>query len=262
MSYYAAILIGVHYEVILRIVCTEVLRVSDRQIYRPLILVLVLVLLLCCVGAGVLSHSITVLSENAHFEKTRCIVIDAGHGGIDGGATSCTGRLESNMNLEISCKLNDMLRLLGIQTLMIRTTDISVYTSGKTIAAQKVSDLKERVRIVNSIDNALLISIHMNYYTDSRYYGPQIFYAPTVQSQEIGRHLQEALKTELVPESNRVSKPAEGIYLMQHIQCPGVLIECGFISNPEENARLNSTAYQQKLCAVIATNLCRFSLDA
>jgi N-acetylmuramoyl-L-alanine amidase len=124
------------------------------------------VYLVILVGCFLLStagnKAVIVLSENAPFESRRVVIIDAGHGGVDGGATSCTGVLESKFNLEIALKLNDLMHLLGIDTVMIRDTDCSVYTKGETIAQKKVSDLKERVRITNSIENALLISIHQN----------------------------------------------------------------------------------------------------
>ncbi len=198
------------------------------------------------------SRAVTVLSVNAPIENRRTVVIDAGHGGVDGGATSCTGILESQYNLEIALKLNDLMHLLGIQTVMIRDADCSVYTQGDTIAQKKVSDLKERVRIANSTDNALLLSIHQNHFTQSEYHGAQVFYAPTEGSQSIAKTLQTALIQTINPDSHRQVKKADGVYLMQHIDCPGVLIECGFISNPNEAYLLGSDDYQQKLCSVIA----------
>ena len=95
------------------------------------------------------SKAITTISENAPLTSRKCIVVDAGHGGEDGGAISCTGVYESQINLQIALRLEDLLHLLGIDTVMIRSTDRSVYTSGDTIASKKVSDLKERVRITN-----------------------------------------------------------------------------------------------------------------
>ena len=115
------------------------------------------------------SKTATTISENAIFENRKTVVIDAGHGGVDGGATSYSGVLESKTNLQIALRLNDLCHLLGIKTIMIRTEDVSVYTSGETIAAKKVSDLKERVRIVNQLENCMLISIHQNYFSDERY---------------------------------------------------------------------------------------------
>ena len=104
------------------------------------------------------------------------IIIDPGHGGEDGGAISCTGVSESKLNLEISLRLNDLLNLLGYDTCLIRDSDISIHTKGETIAQKKASDLKERVRIVNETENAVLLSIHQNQFPDSRYSGPQVFF--------------------------------------------------------------------------------------
>jgi N-acetylmuramoyl-L-alanine amidase len=147
------------------------------------------------------------------------------------------------------------MRLLGYSTKMIRTTDTSIYTEGKTIAAQKVSDLKERVRIVNETENAILISIHQNTFPDGRYSGAQVFYAEDPLSREKAQKLQDALITYLNPGGNRRCKSSEGIYLMQHIQKPGVLIECGFLTNSEEERLLRSQAYQKKLACVIAVGM-------
>lgn len=201
------------------------------------------------------SKAVSVMADSVPLPNRHCIVIDAGHGGVDGGATSCTGVLESHLNLEISIRLNDLLRLLGYQTQMIRTEDISVYTKGDTIAAKKISDLKERVRIVNSTENAVLLSIHQNYFSDGRYSGAQIFYADTNGSWQLSQLLQKNFIANLNPGSNRQPKKASGIYLMERISCTGVLIECGFLSNVEEEGKLCSQDYQKKLCCVIAASI-------
>ena len=187
-----------------------------------------------------------------------CIVLDAGHGGEDGGATSCTGVLESGINLEITLRLRDLLHLLGRETRMIRTSDISVYTKGGSIAQKKMSDLKERVRIVNTTPNAMLLSIHQNNFSDSRYSGAQVFYADTQESERLAKVLQCALISSLNKGSNRKCKQSDGVYLMEHISCPGILVECGFLSNPAEEARLRSPDYQRKLCCVIAATVSSF----
>lgn len=212
--------------------------------------VMTMSLMLMCAYWG--SRAVTVISETLPFERVHCIVIDPGHGGEDGGATSCTGRMESAYNLEISRRLDDLLHLLGYKTRMTRKADVSIYTTGDTIARKKISDLKERVRIVNETSNALLVSIHQNQFSNSRYSGAQVFYANTAGSQELGRQLQTQLVSALNPGSNRKSKLISGVYLMENISCPGVLIECGFLSNPREEARLRDSSYQKRLCCVIA----------
>lgn len=201
------------------------------------------------------SRAVTVLAENMPPVREHTIIIDAGHGGLDGGATSCTGVLESKFNLEISLRLNDLLHFLGYDTRMIRTEDISVYKTGQTISQKKASDLKERVRIVNETENALLLSIHQNHFPDDRYSGAQVFYAGTEGSQLLAKELQNNFVKYINPGSNRQEKKSSGIYLMEHIRCPGVLIECGFLSNPEEEAKLRSEEYQKILCCIIAATV-------
>ena len=205
--------------------------------------------------------AVTAMNDGEFTYKRKCIIIDAGHGGVDGGATSCTGVLESKLNLQIALRLEDLLHLVGVDTVMIRREDISVYTEGESIAAKKVSDLKERVRIVNSIENAALISIHQNTFSDPRYSGAQVFYASTGESQQLARTLQQSLVTNLNPSSNRKAKKGSGVYLLDKIKNTGVLVECGFLSNPEEEGKLRSTTYQLKLCSVIASVVCNDILN-
>lgn len=204
------------------------------------------------------SMATTTIAQMIPLERDHTIVIDPGHGGIDGGATSCSGILESQFNLQISLKLRDLLHLLGYRTVMIRTEDISVYTSGETIAAKKISDLRQRVKMVSQEDSPILVSIHQNTFSDSRYHGPQVFYGTKADGESLAKTLQKSLTDSLCPGSNRMPKKAEGVYLMEHIDCTGVLIECGFLSNPEEEARLRSHSYQQKLSGVIGVALVNF----
>lgn len=204
------------------------------------------------------SRAVTVIAENIPIPRENIIIIDAGHGGVDGGATSCTGILESKFNLEIGQRLRDLLLFLGYEIKMIRNEDISVYTTGETIAQKKISDLRERVRIVNETEKGLLLSIHQNYFSDSRYSGAQVFYAETEGSQMLARQLQSDLTANVNPNSNRREKKSTGVYLLEHICRTGVLIECGFLSNPEEEAMLRSKAYQLKLCGVIASSIGKY----
>ena len=209
-------------------------------------------------GSSLGSRAVTVWSEGRVADKRHCIVIDPGHGGEDGGAISQSGLPESTYNLEISLRLNDLLNLLGYDTKMVRKTDISVYTKGETLSQKKASDLKERVKLVNEIDNAVLLSIHQNHYPDSKYSGAQVFYANTDGSESLAKQLQNALVSTLNPGSRRQVKKCSGIYLMEHIQCPGVLIECGFLSNTAEDAKLKTPEYQKQLSCVIAAATCQY----
>ena len=204
------------------------------------------------------SLATTTVAQMIPMERNHTIVIDAGHGGVDGGATSCTGILESKFNLEIALKLNDLMHLLGYQTRMIRTEDISVYTAGETIAAKKVSDLRQRVRMVNETENAVLLSIHQNTFSDGKYSGAQVFYGPKGESRELAELLQTEFRRTVNPDSQRQIKKADRVYLMQHIDGTGVLVECGFLSNPEEDSLLKTPEYQQKICCILATVTGRF----
>ena len=220
--------------------------------YMAIILVILLI-----TGLGI-NYAATAWSESRPIERNKCFVIDAGHGGVDGGATSCSGILESQFNLEIALRLNDLMHLLGCKTLMIRTDDRSVYTKGETIAAQKVSDLKNRVSTIEKTPNAVLISIHQNHFTDARYNGAQVFYSSNIESKLLAESLQKSFRDILNPGSKRQAKKSENIYLMQHITCPGILVECGFLSNPEEEYKLRTPEYQKQICSVIATNILVF----
>ena len=186
------------------------------------------------------------------------VIIDAGHGGVDSGAVSCSGVYESMINLKIALKLNDLMHLIGVHTVMIRDTDQSVHTSGRTIAAKKVSDIKERVRIVNSTPNALLVSIHQNNFPQSQYSGAQIFYNGVSGSRDLAENLQNSFLNNINPKNKRQSKRTSGIYLMEHINCIGVLIECGFLSNPVEEQKLRDDSYQNNISCVIATTLSQY----
>jgi len=229
--------------------------IKNRFTFVPFYaLVFLSVMLLTLLG----SNAVTVLSQTAPLENRHTIIIDAGHGGEDGGATSCTGVLESGINLEIALRLDDLMHLLGYKTTMVRTTDTAIHTQGNTIASRKASDLKQRVRLANETEKGLLISIHQNYFSDDRYSGAQVFFPGTDGSEELGKSLQRDIVSVLNPGSNRQAKKASGVYLMEHIECTAVLIECGFLSNHQEEEKLRSADYQKKLCCVIASSVGRF----
>ena len=222
--------------------------------FWPIYIFIVLIFVLIMVAGN---HAVTTISEREPIHRNTIIIIDAGHGGEDGGATSCSGILESNINLEIALKLNDLCHLFGFDTKMVRTTDISIYTEGETISAKKASDLRHRVQLVNETNQAVLISIHQNTFTDSQYSGAQVFYAATEGSAELAQILQNQF-AQIDSNNHRRIKVASNIYLMQHIKRTGVLIECGFLSNPIEEALLRSAEYKKKICGVVVTGLCHY----
>lgn len=198
-------------------------------------------------------------------DQTPCrIVIDPGHGGEDGGATGVAGTRESDLNLAVSLRLQALLRLFGHEPVMVRTTDTAVYSAGAgTISEKKVSDIHNRVRLVNDTPGALLVSIHQNFFTQGQYSGAQVFYADDAYSRELAQQLQAQLRASLDQGNRREAKGAAGtVYLMNHIQTPGILVECGFLSNAAEEARLNTPAYQTRLAMTMAAVLLQNLEDA
>ena len=187
-------------------------------------------------------------------QRTGPLVLDAGHGGEDGGAVSITGVPESRINLSIVLSLRDVLGLYGVDPILLREEDISLHTGdANTLREKKRSDLKNRTAAIEAVEGGTLISIHQNTYPGSRYHGTHVFYAPTDGSQALADHVQNSIKTALQPDNERAVKQIpDTVYIMNHITCPGILIECGFLTNPAEEAMLRNPDYQRKLSAVIA----------
>ena len=184
------------------------------------------------------------------------VVLDPGHGGEDGGAVSPDGVEESGLNLEIALRLQELLRFSGVKTQMTRIADVSIHQEeARTIQEKKASDLRQRVEIVNGIPGAMLLSIHQNTYSDSRYAGAQVFYGASGESRQLAERTQETLRQLLDTENNRKAKPAETVYLMQNVQCTAILVECGFLSNEAEDLKLQSASYQKKLALAFGSSL-------
>ena len=182
-------------------------------------------------------------------------VLDAGHGGEDGGAVSDSGVAESGINLQITRRLYEILRLLGHPSVMTRTGDDAVYDdTAVTLREKKASDLKNRVALVNETPNAVLLSIHQNSLPASRrVHGAQAFHARTEGSEALAESVQVALNAAVNPGNEKSRKVIDkSVYLMKNIQCPAVLVECGFLSNAEEAARLRQADYQRKLAVTVA----------
>lgn len=186
----------------------------------------------------------------------RTLILDAGHGGEDGGAVSPSGAVESGINLSIVRKLDQLAGLYGEAPLLLRSEDVSLHDeSAGTLREKKVSDLHNRVARIEDTENAVLLSVHQNIYPDSRYHGAQVFYAGGEESQSFAERTQEILRAALDPDNSRQAKPIpDTVYLMNHITCPGILVECGFLSNQEEEQLLQSDAYQTKLASALTAS--------
>lgn len=201
------------------------------------------------------------ISEEVSPYKNRTIILDAGHGGEDGGAVAYDGTLEKDINLQISENIALYFDLFGINYINIRTDDISVGdTSLPTIRKRKTSDIHKRFEIVNSTENSILLSIHQNMYSIEKYSGTQVFYSPdTGESEDLAEILQNTVKVGIQPENTRKIKASDkSIYLLYNAERPSVMIECGFLSNVPELEKLKSKTYQSQLSYFITKGIIRF----
>ena len=178
------------------------------------------------------------------------IILDAGHGIPDGGAVSNDGKIiESNINLNIVLKLQNLLESSGCKVILTRSNQNGIYeTDEKTIKSQKISDMKNRVKIGNNSDAELFLSIHMNKLPQSQYFGWQTFYKnKDITSKKIAQYIQTSLNNYIGIENNRQIKSISKIYLTKHVTIPLVLVECGFLSNEKESHLLQTDTYQNIL---------------
>ena len=187
------------------------------------------------------------------------VIIDAGHGGFDGGAVANDGTIEKDINLSISLYLQEYLSFFNIETIMIRDTDCSVENEGlNTIRERKTSDLHNRMRIMEETENAIFVSIHQNKYQDPKYSGTQVFYSPKTkeESQILAQTIQDYVVNTLQQDNTRqIKECGTSVYLMYNAVKPAVLVECGFLSNYEETNMLKTVEYQKKIAFCIAMGI-------
>ncbi|MBQ8923837.1 MAG: N-acetylmuramoyl-L-alanine amidase [Lachnospiraceae bacterium] len=178
------------------------------------------------------------------------IVVDAGHGGNDPGKVSSNGIMEKDVNLAIAIKLKTELESKGATVILTRDSDMSLAIDGAT--NKKISDLNQRMAIVNGENADLLISIHQNSYTDKNVKGAQAFYGSSEESKAVAEEIQDCIRNYVDSDNTRKAKSGSDYYILRKSVCPSVIIECGFLSNPDETAKLIDDKYQQKLAESIA----------
>lgn len=184
------------------------------------------------------------------------VIIDAGHGGFDGGAVAPDGTLEKDLNLSVALKLDSVLKIMGYDTVLVRDTDVSTADDKGTERSQKVSDIKARLRLTEKYKDALFVSIHMNKYTSPQPHGAQVFYSQVDGSKELAECIQRSITAGVQTDNKRVvKKTTKDIYLLYHAVIPSVIAECGFISNPDDLLKLKSDEYQLKIAAAIAAGI-------
>lgn len=202
------------------------------------------------------NNAYTVSTQNSEFKPT--VVIDPGHGGEDGGATA-NNVLEKDINLQISQKLCDLLKLNGFNVVMTRSTDTGLY-SDNAASSKKRAELSNRVKIFNEFSSNIVISIHQNKFTDQKYFGTQVFYSNNDPKSE---YLAECIKTGVVnliqPDNTRECKKAGSeIFVLDNANVPAVMVECGFLSNKEEAEKLSDNEYQNKMAYSIYLGFLEF----
>lgn len=191
-------------------------------------------------------------------EKRGVIVLDAGHGGEDGGAVGANGALEKEINLAITLHLRDLLKENNFEVILTRDGDYAVGDSSlATVAERKRSDTKTRLRILEETGECVFLSIHQNFFEQSKYDGAQVFYSPNrEESALLAECVRQSIVESLQPDNTRQNKIGDsGIYLLAHAQVPAVLVECGFLSNPAEADRLCDPAYQRDMAAAVYNGL-------
>lgn len=197
-------------------------------------------------------------------EKTLCVILDAGHGGLDGGAVSPQGTVEANINLMISKKTRDFMNFFGITTIMTRTEDISLnYNPNKSTRDNKNADLRARLDISSCNTRYEFLSVHLNKFEQSQYYGAQVFYGKqNSNSRLLAECIQKSFVENIDSSNKRTAKQChDSVYLMKNISSPAVIVECGFLSNPNEEALLCSNNYQTQIAIAITKGYIDYKKD-
>lgn len=197
--------------------------------------------------------NISFLKVNAE-ENNKVIVIDPGHGGIDGGAKSENGVIEKDINLSISLKTKAALESKGYKVIMTRSEDVGLYTEGKKVREKKIEDLGNRVKIKKENKCDAFISIHQNMFPQKNCKGAQVWSANNEPSQKLGKIIQQKFKEEVDQNNKREAKVAKKEYkiLNDGYEGASVIVECGFLSNPEECELLGKDDYQNKIANTLA----------
>lgn len=189
--------------------------------------------------------------------SNKVVVIDAGHGVPDEGAQSNNGTTEAQTNLKIALKLQNLLEQAGCTVILTRSDENAIYDIDKeTLKEKKISDIKNRVKIGNEASADIFVSIHLNKIPEQQYYGWQTFFKQgNEQGKKLATSIQNNLNKAIQKENKRVPLKIENIYIIKHVEIPTTIVECGFLSNPEEEKQLLEDNYQNKLAWGIYTGI-------
>ena len=221
-----------------------------------IILLTVVFTFVSCLGINYILYDVVQISSNATHNRVN-LVIDAGHGGLDAGTIGIDGTKEKDINLCIALILYDFAMVSGIPCFLVRDGDYLVY--GETDDKSR-SDLYNRLDYINSIDNSILISIHQNHFEDEKECGMQVWYSPNDEkSKIIADNILNVTKANLQSDNTRLNKRSDSsYYLLYKAQAPSVMVECGFMSNSEENEKLKNTRYQKQIAYSILLGFSQF----
>lgn len=202
-------------------------------------------------------------STQNHVSDIPVIIIDPGHGGDDGGALGFHGEKEKDINLSVSRFIHQFCGISGVDSVLTRNDDYMLDAKKNHSLSKKRSDLIARTEIASDFDNAVFVSIHQNKFDNGRYKGLQVFYSKNDPRSASLATIIKDMNIRLIDKNNkRETKPGgREIYVLDNINCPAVLIECGFLSNAEEAAKLNTVSYQKELAFMIYSSLMEFIYD-
>ncbi len=212
-------------------------------------------------GVGTLPTQTTDADSDGYVQEEVCIVIDAGHGGEDGGAVGVDGLAEKTVNLQIARMLHEQLTVAGIPSVMTRSDDRLLYDPNADYhGRKKMLDLRARLDILEQTPDSVFVSIHLNAFPEPQYSGLQVYYSPNhTDSIRLAERIQRLTQNQLQPENKRKIKAADsGIYLLNRSMRPAVLVECGFLSNPEECAKLRDQSYIGELSTLLFGAICDY----
>ncbi len=218
------------------------------MIKRFLLGILLIVIILCC-SLVRYNYKVSVPAQ-ADISDKKIIIIDAGHGGFDGGAVADDGTVEKDINLNIALTLGEMLSFHGYEVIYTRTEDTGTEdNSDAAIANRKKSDLTNRLNLMKQYPSSIYVSVHLNKFTSGSANGAQVFYSPSFdKAKTISLSIQNSIKTILQPENERVIKQGtKSTYLLYNAYTPCIIVECGFLSNAEELQKLKNTEYQKQM---------------
>ncbi|MDO4609023.1 MAG: N-acetylmuramoyl-L-alanine amidase [Clostridia bacterium] len=230
------------------------------KLYKKIVPQLILLGFICAVALfSYINHEFISVGNNTDTNNT--IIIDAGHGGFDGGAVAGDGTVEKDINLSIANKTAAMLRFYGFNVIMTRTTDTGTESDQtNTIPRRKKSDLQNRLQLMKDNPDAIYVSIHLNKFTTSSASGAQVFYTKNyIEAATLANCIQNTITALIQPQNTRVVKQgSDSTYLLKNATVPAVIVECGFLSNRQELEKLKTDDYQSQMAFAVTTGIIEF----